>query len=306
MFYRKNIIGIVKLKTKSEVLTMENKTNVKKAFKERFSALRKESGLSQAKLGEQLNLSPATIGYYENGDRIPDIEIATRIAEYFNVTIDYLTGRNGAKSIDKDMQTSCEVTGLSEMAIKNINKYCPGKLLLICNAILESNKFYDLLRDMYRLKNAVELKSAFDKSRYRKIESKLGKVRAVESEAKYDHNILEKAANELFPIGYDVQSFKNVILSYKFNLECDFRYFYECLTKELVDINEIERKIKKYDYDIDKYYDISEIKLNKSYIEKKIANKMSINMSKEIRKLKRELKENKEDTNNAEHNTPKE
>lgn len=99
---------------------MEEKTNVKRCFKERFSELRAKSGLSQNKLGKALSLSPATIGYYENGSRLPDIETAARIARYFDVSADYLLGLSDAKSVEQDMKTACETTGLTETAVLNI------------------------------------------------------------------------------------------------------------------------------------------------------------------------------------------
>ena len=102
---------------------MEEKTNVKSRFKKRFAELRAKCGLSQSKLGKALSLSPATIGYYENGDRLPDIETAARIAEYFNVSADYLLGLSDAMSTDHDMKTACAVTGLSEKAISEIRDF---------------------------------------------------------------------------------------------------------------------------------------------------------------------------------------
>ena len=62
---------------------MKKETNVRETFRRRLSQLRAESGLSQSKLAKQLGISPATIGYYENGDRLPDIDIAARIAVFF-------------------------------------------------------------------------------------------------------------------------------------------------------------------------------------------------------------------------------
>jgi len=121
---------------------MNYKTDVKEQFKKRFAELRAETGLSQLKLGKLLNLSPATIGYYENGDRVPDIVTAARIADYFSVSVDYLLGLSDIKSTEQDMKIACEVTGLSEEAIKNITFYelCeyPGEdFLNICNDIPE-------------------------------------------------------------------------------------------------------------------------------------------------------------------------
>lgn len=105
---------------------MEKKTNVRESFQKHFSELRAESGLSQAKLGKELGLSAATIGYYENGDRLPDIEIAARIATYFHASVDYLLGLSECKSAEPDVKVACKVTGLSEKAIENINTAFSG------------------------------------------------------------------------------------------------------------------------------------------------------------------------------------
>mgnify|MGYP000869190585 CR=1 FL=1 len=152
---------------------MEEKTNVKSHFKKRFAELRAKSGLSQSKLGKALSLSPATIGYYENGDRLPDIETAARIAEYFNVSADYLLGLSDAMSIDHDMKTACAVTGLSEDTIKKlqeIKKIKADSLLLnfsgktLISAIeqcIQSFSFIDLLNEAIKIFDKSIRKSAF-------------------------------------------------------------------------------------------------------------------------------------------------
>lgn len=60
--------------------------------------LRKENKLSQAKLGKILNLSQRTISSYENGERFPDEITLNNIADYFNVSMDYLLGRTNLKT----------------------------------------------------------------------------------------------------------------------------------------------------------------------------------------------------------------
>lgn len=101
---------------------MRKAANVVKVFRKRLLQLRTEKRLSQSKLAKQLGISPATIGYYENGDRLPDIDIAARIANFFDVTADYLLGFSNSRTAEKSMKTACAVTGLSEEAIKNIQK----------------------------------------------------------------------------------------------------------------------------------------------------------------------------------------
>lgn len=55
--------------------------------------LRKEKGISQLKLALDLNTSQNTISRYETGEREPGISELIKLAEYFNVSVDYLVGR---------------------------------------------------------------------------------------------------------------------------------------------------------------------------------------------------------------------
>lgn len=56
----------------------------------RLAKLREKRNLDQAQLGEILNLSKSTISAYERDTRSPNPELIVSIAEYFNVTTDYL------------------------------------------------------------------------------------------------------------------------------------------------------------------------------------------------------------------------
>ena len=59
----------------------------------RIKELRTEKGITQADLAKILKISDRAVGYYENGDREPDYTTLLKIAEYFDVSIDYLLGR---------------------------------------------------------------------------------------------------------------------------------------------------------------------------------------------------------------------
>ena len=59
--------------------------------------LRKEKGISQLKLALDLNMSQNTISRYETGEREPGINELIKIADYFDVSIDYLVGRYDTK-----------------------------------------------------------------------------------------------------------------------------------------------------------------------------------------------------------------
>ena len=56
--------------------------------------LRKKQGISQSQLAKELNVSPSTIGMYEQGRRVPDLDTLIAMARLFNVSLDYLvTGK---------------------------------------------------------------------------------------------------------------------------------------------------------------------------------------------------------------------
>lgn len=55
--------------------------------------LRRERGLGQKELAALLNLSIGTISNYENGVHSPDLETLCKLADFFDVTSDYLLGR---------------------------------------------------------------------------------------------------------------------------------------------------------------------------------------------------------------------
>lgn len=60
--------------------------------------LRTEKEISQADMAKILGLSRSTIGMYEQGKREPDFETLERIADYFNINLDDLTGRGASES----------------------------------------------------------------------------------------------------------------------------------------------------------------------------------------------------------------
>ena len=62
-------------------------------FNEILKELRKAKGLSQMELAERLNVSKSLVGLYETGARKPSYEALEDIADFFNVDIDYLMGR---------------------------------------------------------------------------------------------------------------------------------------------------------------------------------------------------------------------
>ena len=63
-------------------------------FKEMLKYFRMRDGLSQRSLAKRLGLSASTISMYEVGEREPDFETEEKIADFFNVDLNTLRGKD--------------------------------------------------------------------------------------------------------------------------------------------------------------------------------------------------------------------
>ncbi|MGN1052432.1 MAG: helix-turn-helix domain-containing protein [Candidatus Scatosoma sp.] len=62
-------------------------------FDERLRQLRKDAGLKQAQLAEAIGATQRKISYLESGQTEPDLYTLCMLADYFEVSTDYLLGR---------------------------------------------------------------------------------------------------------------------------------------------------------------------------------------------------------------------
>ena len=64
------------------------------SFSERLVLLRKSNGLTQKKLATEMNLSELAIQNYESQRRKPAFDVLIALADFFDVSLDYLVGRS--------------------------------------------------------------------------------------------------------------------------------------------------------------------------------------------------------------------
>lgn len=69
----------------------------------RLKELRINRRISQVKLAMDLNLSQNSISRYETGEREADYDTLVAIADYFNVSVDYLLGRTDDPKISGNL-----------------------------------------------------------------------------------------------------------------------------------------------------------------------------------------------------------
>ncbi len=66
-------------------------------FAANLKKIRKSSNITQRTLGEHLGYQYTAIANYESGRNEPSIDDLIKIAEFFDVTMDYLVGREIGK-----------------------------------------------------------------------------------------------------------------------------------------------------------------------------------------------------------------
>lgn len=84
----------------------------------RLKQLRKEAGLTQEELANNLNISTITLLRYEKEQREPTKKIALLIANFFDVSTDYLFGLN----IEDNRDGMIQITKLEYERLKAIEQ----------------------------------------------------------------------------------------------------------------------------------------------------------------------------------------
>lgn len=99
-------------------------------FAECLQELREDRDISRKDLAAYLNISVSTLGMYEQGRREPNIDMLIKLADYFNVSLDFLVGRDADNEERKNM--------LEALRLKNKIDKLPQGYKDIINFMLET------------------------------------------------------------------------------------------------------------------------------------------------------------------------
>lgn len=86
----------------------------------RLRELRKENKLSQEKLGKILGVSKVSVSGYENGNRVPSLDILNKILDFFGISADYLLGRE-LDMVCEDNNITMKVSSLDVEIIREMH-----------------------------------------------------------------------------------------------------------------------------------------------------------------------------------------
>lgn len=88
------------------------------SFESVFKYLRQRQNLTQVELADKLGVSKSTISMYENGNRKPEYEMLEKIADFFNVDMNFLTAR---EDLDDHYYTDPEARELANQIYQDDN-----------------------------------------------------------------------------------------------------------------------------------------------------------------------------------------
>ena len=89
-------------------------------FTKRFRELQGER--TNTVFADFLGISRQTVGFYCNGDRIPDAVVLRQIASKCEVSVDWLLGLSNEQTLEAKVRQICNYTGLSEKAIERLHR----------------------------------------------------------------------------------------------------------------------------------------------------------------------------------------
>lgn len=109
---------------------------------EKLKQLRIKNNLKQSDLARILDVTQGAVGMYENDKRTPSPELIVKLAEYFNVTTDYLLGHT---------KTSYSV-----------NANIPGMASIVC----KDTSIYDILDEKKDIKSLEDMNKFIENTNY--------------------------------------------------------------------------------------------------------------------------------------------
>ncbi|MBO5929453.1 MAG: helix-turn-helix transcriptional regulator [Clostridia bacterium] len=115
------------------------------SFSRTITLLRKERGLSQKEVAVSLKISQALLSHYEKGIRECGLDFVVRIADYYNVSCDYLLGRTPDKS-----GAMIAINDIPESTAQNEGGRSSGRMLPVLNKKLVLNSITVLFELLQR------------------------------------------------------------------------------------------------------------------------------------------------------------
>lgn len=115
----------------------------KNIFPTRLREIMESHNCTTKELAENIKVTPQAVGAYCRGETMPKLEFAQAIADYFKISLDYLSGSTDVAGREENIHITHQTTGLSELAIQKLQDV--EDPYGIINELLENDKFYETI-----------------------------------------------------------------------------------------------------------------------------------------------------------------
>ena len=134
---------------------MNARPTLKKIIGQRITVRLAEINQRQKDLAAYLGIQDNTISYFCSGSRSPNMEQLIKIAEFLNVSTDYLLGVTDNATTNTDLQAVCNYTGLNEKTIEILKKLKSLGKISVLNDIINAPDFPLLIDGVMNYNKAV-------------------------------------------------------------------------------------------------------------------------------------------------------
>lgn len=136
---------------------------------ERFAALMNEKGLTAYRISKAINVSQSTLSDWKNGKSTPKTDKLQLIADYLEVSVDYLLGKTDIRQIPTESTWKAQLTSKDERDIKKeLNSLLEDLESSEETLMYDGEPMDDLTKELFRncLENALKVAKLAAKEKY--------------------------------------------------------------------------------------------------------------------------------------------
>ena len=124
----------------------------------RIRELVSENNITQNALAKEIGVTRQAISQYCDGSSVPNADKLLKLAQFFNVSADYLLGVTDAKTNDKDVQFISDYTGLNESVIAALaDSEMPNYIAQLLNILSKTYQSEYLCKSILNYLNSEKL-----------------------------------------------------------------------------------------------------------------------------------------------------
>lgn len=127
---------------------VKNNCDYNNPFAVRLRELIDEKGVKHREVAENIGVTRQTVGQYADGTTLPTLDKLLKMAEYFDVPLDYIAGTGKAKSKNADIAAACDYLGVSEKTVNGIKNNI-DKMNWMSKYILESEELANMALESF-------------------------------------------------------------------------------------------------------------------------------------------------------------